>query len=95
MRLVDGKLANVPTVATIDDCNFVTVFHDQCWTVSWKWKGKEEPPIAPHHWNYTVAAADQVAFDAEVSAWVNEGILVKYNWLAHGDIHWFLPMMAV
>ena len=94
-RLVDGKLENTPAVATIDDCDFVAVFHDQRWTVCWKWKGKEEPAAALHRWNYAVAAVDQVAFDAEVSAWVDEGILVKYNRLAHGDIHRFLPMMAV
>ena len=38
---------------------------------------------------------DQEAFDDEISGWIDEGILVKYNHQAHGEIQRFLPMMGV
>ena len=62
--------------------------------MSWKWKDDCAPVTALQHLNYSVAAADQSAFDAEVRAWIDEGILVKHNQHTHGDIHRFLPMMA-
>ena len=45
--------------------------------------------------NYKIAEADQPEFDAEVSEWVDQGILVRHNCHTHGEVQRFLPVMAV
>ena len=49
----------------------------------------------PHWLNYKIAEVDQPEFDAEVSEWVDQGILVRHNCHTHGEVQRFLPMMAV
>ena len=64
------------------------------WEVEWKWKGGITYTKAsfPHN---VVSADEESDFDAEVMAWVEDGILVKHDVKEHGPVRNFIPMMAV
>jgi ribonuclease HI len=81
--------------ALVDDKDFRAEFHDGKWTVRWKWKTGIEPLMELRRLNYSIVEEDREAFDTEVSAWIDEGILVKYDQMAHGKIQRFLPMMGI
>ena len=95
-----GKVANHVTVkwgaavvgmAPIIHRDFVASFHERHWTVRWKWKDGVRSQPAPHRLNYKIAEADQPEFDAEVSKWIDQGILVRHDRHKHGEVQRFLP----
>ena len=87
--------AVVAGTAPIIHRDFVASFRKGHWIVRWKWKDGVKPRPAPHRLNYKIAEADQPEFDAEVSEWVDQGILVRHYCHTHGEVQRFLPMMAV
>lgn len=105
-RLLDTTIAAKPVdtvmsasmvdtaTAIVDDTDFIAEFRHGCWNIKWKWKD-QGPLKSLHRVNYSVAANDLEAFDAEISSWIRDGILIEYNKNKHGDIQRFLPLMAV
>ena len=77
----------------IEEPDFDASFDGQQWTVNWHWKG-EPPPTNVNRPNYQVKEEDLSAFDAEITKWITEGILVPWK-PQHGEIKNVIPLMSV
>ena len=79
---------------SLSDRDFEAKFDGQQWSVKWKWKN-DPPPVNIRRVNYKVSQTDLKEFDAEISLWVSEGILIPWDFNEHGDIKNVLPLISV
>ncbi len=79
--------------AKLEDDDFEAAFNGKQWTVKWRWKEGSKVPHDPPAL-YGVREEDREAFDREVSSWIDEGILVKWDKERHGSVNNFVPLMA-
>lgn len=62
--------------------------------VGWKFVNPWVAGVSGGSWTH-VPEADRSAFDSEMTSWLREGIIVKYDQEKHGEIRRFLPMLSV
>lgn len=79
----------------VNDEDFDAEFREGRWMVRWKWNGNSIHDSPAPRRQELVAEADRVEFDAELSQWLDEGILVPHEEAKHGAIRHYLPLIAV
>ena len=80
-------------VETIEEEDFVAWFQEGKWCMKWKWKKDTRIPFGPV--SYKIKPEVEARFDAEVTEWIKEGILVPWEESKHGNVKHFIPLMAV
>jgi hypothetical protein len=95
---IEIQTASVATKETdvnklvIEDEDFICVFENGRWIVSWKWKGEGvEPTLKNGTEQYSMKGEVREEFEKEIESWIAEGWLKEY----HGDHGGILPLMAV
>lgn len=78
----------------IEDCDFQAKFSGK-WIVQWCWKESSVTGGCSSYPHNIVSQADEVACNAEIEEWVEDGILVKHDPQCHGEIKRYLPIIAV
>ena len=87
-----GDRAMAANTIDMSDVDFSANFDGQKWTVAWKWT-HSEPSLRNRVACYKVPADHQEAFDKEVEAWIEEGILQPVP--QDEPVTSVLPLMAV
>jgi len=88
-------IRNERKLIEIRDPDFYASFNDKIWTVRWNWNpevSQKNGCLSPREF---VKNEDREGFNKEIETWINEGILVRYNEIEHGNIIRFLPTMSV
>ncbi|XP_067939562.1 uncharacterized protein [Watersipora subatra] len=84
---------NDPEQLKIDESDFTAVFDDVKWTMEWKWENGE-PTMANQCSEYAVPNDCREIFDDEVSQWISNGWLEKFNPHIHDKADGVIPLMA-
>jgi len=89
------KLSMEVNTVAIEDTDFSAHIEEGTWTVSWKWKDGRIPRDGVKRREYMVSSERREGFDAEISDWVKDGILVEHDPRVHEQIRNYVPLMAV
>ena len=81
------------TELCVKESDFEATFNENSWTVSWIWKDAP-PPKNISRPNYKINEEDEELFDEEMSAWIDENILVPWE-EQYGQIRNVIPLMGV
>ncbi|XP_067943330.1 uncharacterized protein [Watersipora subatra] len=84
---------NDPEQLEIDESDFTAVFDGVKWTMEWKWENGELT-MANQCSEYAVPNDCREIFDDEVSQWISNGWLEKFNPDFHGKADGVIPLMA-
>ena len=71
------------------------VYHQENWSVRWRWKDDCEPPRNTNRPNYKIPQEQEEAFDDEIQQWISDGILIPWNSQRDGEIKNIIPLMSV
>lgn len=78
----------------IEDDDFLAIFSDNRWQVSWKWSNSE-PQLGNRCKEYAVPPKLRQKFDEELQNWIDDGWLVPYDSEKHGVASGNIPLMAI
>ena len=76
---------------TITDQDFLAVFKDGAWTVTWKWKDDVPPNLKNRVAEYEIRTDIKEAYEKELQTWIEEGWLQPFR----GEAKGLVPLMAV
>lgn len=79
---------------SVEEDDFLAVFDGERWVVQWKWEDKPLK-LRNQRAGYRISDGNRGGFEAEVEAWIREGVLIPYDERVHGEAKGLIPLMAV
>ena len=79
---------------SVEEEDFSAVFDSGRWVVQWKWEDKPLK-LSNQLAGYRISDGNRGGFEAEVEAWIREGVLIPYDDKVHGEVKGLIPLMAV
>ena len=77
----------------VSDDDFHAEFSGGRWTIEWKWLS--EPPVLLNQKSeYSMVDSERSVFNVEVRKWIEEGWLVAYDPVVHGEATGLVPLLS-
>lgn len=82
------------TCIEVKDTDFHAAFDGNKWMVKWEWIDGVGPELKNQRSEYAVDKKYREEYEKEITQWIDDGWLVKYEKSEHGQLHGTIPLMA-